>query len=164
MWGTSVILFVFSFVEAHAWLLDWLSARPVRDFAIQWKAMGSLVGSFNLLVYGSISWLGSRLSGDARFARSGAAYALFLVGVLNSFTNYGHHTYHLPQGEMMKWVSFLVSMTEIIILAKVVWDCAGIGRKWASRGTFPVVSALLVATTAWTCARLPLPWSFRCRH
>ena len=80
--------FVFAFAEAHAWLLDWLLARPVRDLAIQWKAMGSLVGSFNLLVYGSVAWLGTRLSGDERYARSTTAYALYLVGILNSFTNW----------------------------------------------------------------------------
>jgi nitric oxide reductase subunit B len=66
MWGTSVFLFLWTFAEAHAWLLDALASRPVRDLAIQWKAAGALVGSFNLLVYGSVSWLGTRLSGDDR--------------------------------------------------------------------------------------------------
>lgn len=156
MWGTSVCLFVTSFLEAQAWLLDVLRARPVRDMAIQWQAMGSLVGSFNLLVYGSVSWLATRLSGDAAYARSNTAWALFLVGILNSFTNYGHHTYHLPQGETMKWVSFVVSMSEIAIFAKVAWDCTGLARKWAGRGGWPVVSALLIATTAWTALQLLL--------
>ncbi len=156
MWGTSAVLFVIAFVEAHVWLLDWLLARPVRDLAIQWKAMGSLVGSFNLLVYGSVAWLGTRLCGDDRYARSPTAYALFLIGILNSFTNYGHHTYHLPQGETMKWVSFAVSMSEIVIFAKVAWDCTGLGRRWATRGRYPLVVALLVATTTWTCLQLAL--------
>ncbi len=154
MWGTSVFLFVWPFVEAHAWLLDWLANRPVRDMAIQWKAAGSLVGSFNLLVYGSLAWLGTRLSGDNTYARSNMAFGLLLVGVLNSFTNYGHHTYHLPQGEAMKWVSFVVSMAEALILVRVVWDCSGLGRKWVSRGRFPVVTALLIATTAWTALQV----------
>lgn len=154
MWGTSAFLFVWPFIEAHAWLLDWLANRPVRDMAIQWKAAGSLVGSFNLLVYGSVVWMGTRLSGDDRYARSNMAFALLLVGVLNSFTNYGHHTYHLPQGEAMKWVSYAVSMTEALILMKVVWDCSGLGRKWTSRRQFPVVTALLIATTAWTALQI----------
>lgn len=156
MWGTSVFLFVTSFLEANAWLLDVLRARPVRDMAIQWQAMGSLVGSFNLLVYGSVSWLATRMSADATYARSNTAWALFLVGILNSFTNYGHHTYHLPQGETMKWVSFVVSMSEIAIFAKVAWDCAGLARKWTGRGAWPAVSALLIATTAWTALQLLL--------
>ncbi len=154
MWGTSVFLFVWPFVEAHAWLLDWLASRPVRDMAIQWKAAGSLVGSFNLLVYGSLVWLGTRLSGDNRYASSNMAFGLLLIGVLNSFTNYGHHTYHLPQGEAMKWVSFAVSMAEALILVRVAWDCSGLGRKWVSRGRFPVVTALLIATTAWTALQV----------
>ncbi len=154
MWATSAFLFVWPFIEAHAWLLDWLANRPVRDMAIQWKAAGSLVGSFNLLVYGSVVWLGTQLSGDDRYARSNMAFALLLVGVLNSFTNYGHHTYHLPQGEAMKWVSFVVSMAEALILIRVVWDCSGLGRKWSSRKQFPVVTALLIATTAWTALQI----------
>ena len=154
MWGTSVFLFLWTFAEAHAWLLDVLQARPVRDLAIQWKAYGSLVGSFNLLVYGSLSWLGTQLSGDERYSRSNLAFWLFLLGVLNSFTNYGHHTYHLPQSEAVKWVAFVISMSEALILIRVVWDCAGLGKKWAGRGRHPVVSALLVATTAWTGVQL----------
>lgn len=156
MWGTSVFLFLWTFAEAHAWMLDVLAARPVRDLAIQWQAYGSFVGSFNLLVYGSVSWLGTQLSGDDRYARSNLAFLLFLLGVLNSFTNYGHHTYHLPQSELVKWVAFAISMTEAVLLVRVVWDCAGLGNKWAGRGRFPIVSALLVATTAWTGVQLTL--------
>lgn len=154
MWATSVFLFLWTFAEAHLWLLDVLAARPVRDLAIQWQSYGSLVGSFNLLVYGSLYFLGTKSSGDERYARSNLAFSLFFVGVLNSFTNYGHHTYHLPQSETVKWVAFVISMTEALILVKAVWDCAGIGSRWAERGRQPVVTALLVATTAWTAVQI----------
>jgi len=153
MWGTSVVLFLWMFAEANAWMLDVLRERPVRDMAIQWKAYGSLVGSFNLLVYGSTSWLGTRISDD-KYARSNMAFALFLVGVLNSFTNYVHHTYHLPQAELPKWIAFFVSMLEAVILARVMYDVAGLGRKWADRKRHPVVQTLLIATTTWTFVQL----------
>lgn len=156
MWGTSVLLFLWTFAEAHAWLLDAISDRPVRDLAIQWKAAGSWVGSFNLLVYGSNAWIATRLSGSDSYARSDLAFALFLLGILNSFTNYGHHTYHLPQSVWVKGVAFAISMTEAVVLLRVVYDCSGIGRRWASRGRFPVVHALLVAQTAWTAVQLAL--------
>jgi nitric oxide reductase subunit B len=150
MWATSLFLFLWTFAEANAYLLEALASRPVRDLAIQWKSAGSLIGSFNMLVYGSIAWLGTRLSGDESYARSNTAFLLFLVGTLNSFTNYGHHTYHLPQSELVKWIAFIISMTEALILARVVYDCSGLGRKWAGRGRYPLASALLVATTVWT--------------
>lgn len=154
MWATSVFLFLWTFAEAHLWLWDLLAARPVRDLAIQWQSYGSLVGSFNLLVYGSLYFLGSRLSGSEAYARSNLAFALFFVGVLNSFTNYGHHTYHLPQSEVVKWIAFVVSMTEAILLVKAVADCAALGRRWSDRGRRPVVTALLVATSVWTAVQI----------
>lgn len=154
MWGTSVFLFLWTFAEANAWMLDVLRERPVRDMAIQWKAYGSLVGSFNLLVYGSLSWLGIQVSGSDKYARSNMAFALFLVGVLNSFTNYVHHTYHLPQADLPKWIAFTVSMLEAVILARVTWDCAGLARKWAERDRHPLVQTLMIATTVWTFVQL----------
>jgi nitric oxide reductase subunit B len=155
MWATSVGLFAWTFVEAHAWLLDVISSRPVRDLAVQWKSYGSLVGSFNLLVYGSLSWLGSRRAGNTNLARSNLTFALFLVGILNSFTNYGHHTYHLPQSPWVKWIAFVISMTEVVILAKVVWEVAGLSRRSAApTATRSVLPALLAATSCWTAVQL----------
>ena len=63
-------------------------ADPLTDLRIQWKACGTLVGSFNLFVYGALYYVGERLSGDERAARSRLSYALFGVGLIAS----GLHT------------------------------------------------------------------------
>ena len=153
MWGVGVLFFVYTFVEQHAWLLPEVFTHPLTDLRLQWKATGTLIGSFNLFVYGSLIYVGERLSGDTRYAHSRLAYALFAVGVLNSFTNYGHHTYHLPQSHTVKWISFVVSMTEIVILTRVVWDiAASVGRR-AGAG-FACTRCLLTATKWWTAAML----------
>ncbi len=128
MWAVGVLFFCYTFVEQHGWLLPGVFSDPLVDMRVQWKATGTLVGSFNLFVYGSLYYLACKLSGDERYAHSNLAYALFGVGMLNSFMNYGHHTYHLPQSHAVKWVSFVVSMTEIILLARVVWDIAAMVR------------------------------------
>lgn len=156
MWATSAGLFLWTFGEAHAWLLPWLQARPLQDIAVQWKAYGSLVGSYNLLVYGALSWLNARLARNTGYARSNLAFSLFLLGILNSFTNYGHHVYHLPVSPLVKWVAFLVSMTEVVILGRVVLDCLGLANKWNAQRRRPVVAALLVSTTGWTAVQLAL--------
>lgn len=124
MWGVGTIFFIVTFAEQHLWLLQGVFADPIMDVRIQWKANGTLVGSFNLFVYGSLIYLGEKISGDDRYGHSRMAYALFGVGLLNSFTNYGHHTYHLPQSAWVNWISFLVSMAEIVILWRVVVDIA----------------------------------------
>lgn len=118
MWHTAVLLFLVAFAEGHAWLLERIGGNPLRDVAVQWKSYGPLVGSFNLLVYGSMGYLVCRMSGDDGPARSNTAFALLFLGLLNSFTNYGHHTYHLPQSHVIKWVSCIVSLAEAVFVVR----------------------------------------------
>ncbi|MEN8376700.1 MAG: cbb3-type cytochrome c oxidase subunit I [Gemmatimonadota bacterium] len=151
MWGVAFILFAWTFLEQHAYLLPGVFADPVYDLRIQWKATGSLVGSFNLFVYGTIYYVGERISRDSSYCQSRTAYALFFVGLLNSFTNFGHHSYHLPQRAAVNWISFVVSMTEIIILTRAVWDLWCViqaraeGRQSAARTSFTAAKWWTVA-------------------
>lgn len=155
MWGVGVLFFLYTFAEQHAYLLPGLFADPVQDLRIQWKATGTLVGSFNLLVYGSIFYVGERISGDRRYGHSRVAYALFAVGLLNSFTNFGHHTYHLPQREIVKWISFVVSMAEIAILTRAVTDLWRVLQAKAEREAgYRATGWFFAAARAWTVAIL----------
>jgi len=122
MWTVSIFLFAFTYVEGHLWLIPAIGRRPITDLQLQWKAIGAMAGSFNLLVYGTAMYIAELISKDETYAQSRTAFFLFAVGLLNSFTNYAHHTYHLPQSSLVKWISFLVSMLEIIILFRVMSD------------------------------------------
>jgi len=153
MWGVSILFFLYTFAEQHAWLIPGVYVEPVRDLRLQWKACGTLVGSFNLLVYGSLYYIGEKLSGDESYAHSRLAYALFGVGLLNSFTNFAHHTYHIPQSLAVKWISFVISMTEILILARVVWDVVGMVCR-RNRVPFRSLDYFVVAAKWWTLAVL----------
>jgi len=150
MWTVGVLLFIYTFLEQHAWLLPGVFSDPLVDLRVQWKATGTLVGSFNLFVYGTMFYVGCKLSGDERYAHSHLAYALFAVGLLNSFTNFGHHTYHLPQNDAVKWISFVISMTEIILLFRVVWDIAAM-VKGRSGTAIDATASFLTAAKWWTC-------------
>jgi nitric oxide reductase subunit B len=118
MWATGAVFFLYTFIEGHAHYLPFVKSHPVADLQIQWKSCGTLVASFNQMVYGCMIYIGERLTGDKRVAQSRQAFALLGLGLLNSFTNYAHHTYHLPQAHIIKWVAFTVSMAEILI----VWN------------------------------------------
>ncbi|MEZ5966197.1 MAG: cbb3-type cytochrome c oxidase subunit I [Planctomycetota bacterium] len=133
MWTVGTCLFVYAFVEAHVWLLPGVGDRPLRDLQLQWKSCGTLVGSFNFMVYGTIAYLRERISGETTPGQSRWAFALFGVGCLNSFTNYVHHTYHVPQDVTAKWIAFLVSMAEIVILWRVLGDVVASLRSEAPR-------------------------------
>jgi len=128
MWSVAMVLFVVSFSEGHLYLIGWVSQQPAWDTAIQWKSNGALVGSFNLLAYGSLMYASGRIRGDDSYAYSRTAFALLFVGLLNTFTNYGHHTFHLPQSAWIHWISFVVSMLETIILARVFLDLLALRR------------------------------------
>jgi len=160
MWGIGMLFFMVTFAEQHMYLLPAVFENPLQDLQVQWKASGTLVGAFNLFVYGSIIYIGERISRDPRYGHSKVAYALFGVGLLNSFTNFAHHTYHLPQDHIVKWISFVVSMTEITILCRAVYDllkllrateqrefCAARGSFAASKywSVFILVSAVIIS-------------------
>ena len=155
MWSVAIPFFLIAYTEGHLYLLDLISDRPLRDLAIQWKSYGTLVGAFNLLVYGSLMYISECISGSERYAHSRTAFTLFFIGLLNTFTNYGHHTYHLPQSPWVHWISFVVSMLELIILGKVFLDLIRMMRRTPSADR-PVVDRLLRSGTLWTFLMLVL--------
>lgn len=150
MWHTAMLLFLFSFAEGHAWLLERVGAVTLRDIALQWKSYGPLVGSFNLLVYGSLSFLACRIAGSDRSARSPAAFALLFLGLLNSFTNFGHHTYHLPQSHLVKWISCIVSLSEAVLVVRYLLNVLGCLRSRAGEDGLPGVRLLLAFASIWS--------------
>ncbi len=153
MWSVGTLLFIYTFVEQHAYLLPSVFSDPVHDLRVQWKATGTLVGSFNLFVYGAVLYIGERISRDPSYGYSRTAYALLGVGLLNSFTNFAHHTYHLPQSAVVKWISFVVSMTEIIVLTRAVLDLWQLVRT-RRHGPFSAARGFFAAAKAWTVAIL----------
>jgi len=156
MWWLAIPLFLFTYAEAHAYLLEYVSLRPLRDLAIQWKSAGAHVGSFNLLAYGSLMFVACALRKSEDYAHSNTAFAFFTVGLLNTFTNYGHHTYHLPQSAWIHWVSFIVSMLELVILAKVFLDVGKLLKQDAAASEHPVISGFMRSATLWTFLMLTL--------
>jgi nitric oxide reductase subunit B len=132
MWATGVFFFLYTFAEGHFWLFTGVLEQPVADLQIQWKSCGTLVASFNQMVYGCLFYLSEKISGDKNLARSKKAFLFFCIGLLNSFTNYAHHTYHLPQSHLIKWISFIVSMLEIAFLYGILVDIVKIVKEKSS--------------------------------
>lgn len=153
-WTVGTLFFVYTFVEGHSYLLPGVFEAPIRDLQVQWKSCGTLVGSFNFLMYGSLAYVGEKLSGDKTYGQSATAFWLFGVGCLNSFTNYVHHTYHLPQTEVVKWVAFIVSMMELVILLKLLVDVGRMLRARKNPAPFCGRGGWLTMAKWWTVAML----------
>jgi nitric oxide reductase subunit B len=156
MWATGILYFLYTFIEGHAYLIPAVGRYPIVDLQIQWKSCGSLVASFNLLVYGTLLYLAELISNDRSYAHSTKAFALMGIGILNSFTNFAHHTYHLPQSDVVQWIAFVVSMLEIMILASVFTDVKRSLEKGRPTDQFIPAVRFLTLAKYWTLAMLAL--------
>ncbi len=157
MWSVGILYFIYTFIEGHAYLLPGLERNPIADMQVQWKSCGTLVAAFNQMVYGSLIYVGSRMANDESPAHSKTSFALFGVGLLNSFTNYAHHTYHLPQSHLVKWIAFGVSMLEIILLVMVFHEITKLlSRKSRSSLDFKTTVHFIELSKCWNLCLLTL--------
>ena len=120
-WLTGVVFFLFTFLESYLWIIPYFRDNVINDMTVQWKAYGSMVGAWNMLIYGCSMFLLTKISGDQSIAHSRMAFALYFTGLFNLMFNWGHHIYTLPTHDFIKHVSYIVSMTELAILGRILW-------------------------------------------
>ncbi|MBI3235011.1 MAG: cbb3-type cytochrome c oxidase subunit I [Bacteroidetes bacterium] len=155
MWATGVIFFLFTFIESYLWIFPYFSNSIVNDMTVQWKSYGSMVGSWNMLIYGSSIFLIEKISGDKTYSRSFIAFLLYFTGLFNLMFNWGHHIYTLPTHDYIKHISYIVSMTELFIFGRIL-------LKWKSSVTTAekhihhIAYRLLVAADVWVFFTLAL--------
>jgi nitric oxide reductase subunit B len=92
---------------------------------LQWKSYGSMVGGWNMLIYGSGIYLMDKISGTDTYSHSKIGFALYFLGLFNLMFNWGHHIYTLPAPHFIQYISYLVSMTELLLLGRIIY-------KWRS--------------------------------
>jgi nitric oxide reductase subunit B len=122
MWSTGVVFFLITFGEAYLWTFPFFRDNMVRDVTVQWKAMGSMVGSWNMLVYGTGFYIMEQISGNKKVSTSGITFFFYFLGLTNLMFNWGHHTYIVPAAPWIKNVAYIISMTELLILGNIIWN------------------------------------------
>jgi len=125
MWGTGIVFFFMTFTESYLWLLPFFRENMLREIAVQWKSYGSLVGSWNMLVYGTAIFLMEKIAEDKDLAQSKMAFGLYFLGLFNLMFGWAHHTYPVPFAAWIRDFAYIVSMTELFILGKIIWDWRG---------------------------------------
>lgn len=125
MWGTGIVIFFITFSEANSWIFDYFSNSLVRELTVQWKSYGSLVGAWNMFVYGAGLYVMEKISGDDSYAKSKMAFVLYFVGLTNLFFNWAHHVYIVPSSHYIGTIAYIISMTELFIIGRIIW-------KWKS--------------------------------
>ncbi len=119
MWGTGLTLIIFHLSEANFWLFDFFRLNFIRDLSVQWKSYGSMVGSWNMLVYGTAIFLMAKLK-DESVARSRTAFFFYFLGLTNLMLGWAHHIYPVPGASWIRGLAYVVSMTEWVVLASML--------------------------------------------
>lgn len=121
MWGTGIILMIFHFTEAHFWLLPYFREYYIQNLTMQWKAGGAYVGAWNMLVYGLSMYVMEKSSGDNYYSNSKTAFFFFFLGLINVMFNWAHHIYPVPNSSWIRYLAYVISMTEWIILLRIIY-------------------------------------------
>jgi nitric oxide reductase subunit B len=119
-WSVGIIFFFITMSESYLWMMDYFRDNMVRDVTVQWKALGSMVGSWNMLVYGSAMYIMEKMLGDEKIAKSPVSFGFFFLGLTNLMFNWGHHTYIVPAAPYVKTIAYVISMTELLIFGHIL--------------------------------------------
>lgn len=121
MWGTGLSFFVFIFLENYFWIFNEIRSDFIRDTTLQWKVNGSLVGCWNQLIYGTSFFLMEKITGNTKAVRSKLVFFMYFLGLFNLMFNWSHHIYTLPTAIYIRYVGYIVSMTEWLIFLRMIW-------------------------------------------
>lgn len=122
MWLTGVLFFLFTFSENYLWIFSYFREHFITDMTIQWKVNGSLVGSWNQILYGTVFFLMDKISNSKNTGTNKFAFAMYFLGLFNLMFNWGHHIYTLPTENYIRYIGYIVSMTEWVFFIKIIYD------------------------------------------
>ena len=81
-----------------------------------------MVGSWNMLIYGGGFFILERIDGNVGRGFQRDVFLVYLLGFLNLLFNWGHHIYPLPVAAVLRNIAYGVSMTELLLLARILWN------------------------------------------
>jgi len=122
MWLTGIVFFLFTFIENYLWVFPYFREHFITDMTIQWKVNGSLVGSWNQILYGTAFFLMDRIENSTNVGRSKLAFGMYFLGLINLMFNWGHHIYTLPTASYIRYVGYVVSMTEWVFFIRIIYS------------------------------------------
>lgn len=155
MWGTGIVFFFISYIESYLWILPYFGDNIIKDLTIQWKSYGSIVGSWNMLVYGTAIFLMEKINKDTKIAHSQISFFLFFLGLTNLMFGWSHHLYAVPVAGWIRHIGYAISMTELLILGKIIWDF-GKNIKESRKKAHIIPYRFLVASDFWIFLNLIL--------
>jgi len=153
MWGTGIVFMIYHFTEAHLWMLPYFRDHYIQNITLQWKAGGSYVGSWNMLVYGTSLYVMSKISGDDSYANSKKAFLFYLLGLTNLMFGWAHHIYIIPNAPWIRYFAYSISMSEWIVLFSIIYDWRK-GLSKERKATYSLAYQLMFLADIWVFLNL----------
>ena len=154
-WCTGLLFFLITIIEAHLWLLPYFNDNIIRDLTVQWKANGSMVGAWNMLIYGTAMYAMEQITGDKKIGHQKISFAFYFLGLTNLMFNWGHHTYIVPANPIVKQVAYIISMTELVLLANILWKWKNSYKK-SGNNSYPLAYRFFKVADNWILLNLIL--------
>ncbi|WP_348822825.1 cbb3-type cytochrome c oxidase subunit I [Flavobacterium aestuarii] len=148
MWGTGIVFMIYHFTEAHLWILPYFRDHYIQNLTIQWKAGGSYVGSWNMLVYGTSLFVMSKISGDDSYATSKKAFFFYFLGLTNLMFGWAHHIYIIPNAPWIRYFAYSISMSEWIVLFSIIYDWRK-GLTTEKKSAYSLAYQLMILADIW---------------
>ena len=117
MWTTGIIGFLLTYIETNLWHFPFFRESLGRELAVQWKSYGSMVGAWNMLIYGSQFYVMGKIFGESKNKKS--HFFFYFLSLTNMMFNWAHHGYTIPMDDWIKHLAYAISMTEWIFLVKI---------------------------------------------
>jgi nitric oxide reductase subunit B len=153
MWATGIVFMIYHFTEAHLWTLPYFRSNYIQNIAMQWKAGGSYVGSWNMLVYGTALFVMSKISKEESYAKSSKAFFFYLLGLTNLMFGWAHHIYIIPTAPWIRYFAYAISMTEWVVLFSIIYDWKK-SLSTATKIEFSVAYKLMILADIWVFLNL----------
>jgi nitric oxide reductase subunit B len=150
---------IYHLSEAYLWLHPEIGLNFIKALTIQWKAGGSFVGAWNMLVYGTAIFLMAKIKGDDSIGRNKAAFFFYFLGLSNLMFGWAHHLYIVPTLPWIRGVSYAISMSEWVILFSMIYQWKK-SLPYAAKFHHHLAYRFLMATDFWIFLNLILALLF----
>lgn len=122
MWATGLVFMIYHLLEAYLWVFPHFENNFIKSLALQWKSGGSFVGCWNMFVYGTAIYLMSKIDKSSPIGKTKKSFFFFFLGFVNLLFGWAHHIYPVPTSTWIRYTSYIISMTEWIILFFMIYE------------------------------------------
>ncbi len=153
MWMTGGLFMLYHLSEAYIWLAPGFREKFIANTVLQWKAGGSFVGSWNMLVYGTATFIMAKITPGENIGTDRKSYFFYFLGLSNLMFGWAHHVYLIPFAPWIRYVAYVISMSEWILFFNIIYTWR---KSLAEKNRFKDLMAVrfLAITDRWILGNL----------